>query len=271
MRVKPVFFSFALMISASAAADVATVDGQPVTEAQVIAANPAAKNNPAVMHSTAEVLIDRTLLEQKAKVAGIENSDAFRQTMAKNRENLLISLYLKQYFTRHPITKAEIRARYDEIVKNAPKREYRLREIIVANDADAQKILADLRKGESFSNLAATHSQGPNPVLGGELGWLSKEQIPAPILARLAGLTPLEVLGPLSVPEGFAIVQFMGERPATVLPLTAVSTRIEEDLRNQKTAAYLKQLRKKAHVQWQGGAAAAKPAPAATATAGGAS
>jgi peptidyl-prolyl cis-trans isomerase C len=268
MRVKPVLFSFALMISASAAADVATVNGQPVTEAQVIAANPAAKNNPASIHSTADVLINRILLEQKAKAAGIENSDAFRQTMAKNRENLLISLYLNQYFTRHPITKAEIQARYDEIVKSAPKREYRLREIIVANDSDAQKILAELRTGASFSNLAATHSQGPNPVLGGELGWLSKEQIPAPILTHLASLKPLEVLGPLSVPEGFAIVQFMGERPATVLPLTAVSARIEEDLRNQKTAAYLKQLRKKAHIQWQR-SAAAKPTPAATA--GGAS
>ena len=268
MRVKPVLFSFALMVSASAAADVVTVNGQPVTEAQVIAANPSAKNNPAAMHSTADVLINRILLEQKARAARIENGDAFRQTMAKDRENLLISLYLNQYFTQHPITKAEIQARYDEIVKSAPKREYRLREIIVANDSDAQKILADLRKGASFSNLAATHSQGHNPVLGGELGWMSKEQIPAPILEHLASLKPLEVLGPLSVPEGFAIVQLMGERPATVLPLTAVAARIKEELRNQKTAAYLKQLREKAHIQWQNGAAA-KPAPAATA--GGAS
>ena len=92
MRVKPVLFSLALMISASAAADVATVDGQPITEAQVIAANPAAKNNPTAMRDTADVLINRILLEQKAKAAGLEGSDAFRQTMAKDRENLLISL-----------------------------------------------------------------------------------------------------------------------------------------------------------------------------------
>jgi len=269
MRVKPILFSLAMISSASAAAaDVATVDGRAVTEEQVIAANPAAKNNPAAMHDTADVLINRILLEQKAKSAGMENSDAFRQAMAKDRENLLISLYLNHYFTQHPITKAEVQARYDEIVKSAPKREYRLREIIVEDYSGAQKILADLRKGASFSNLAATQSQGPNPVLGGELGWLSKEQIPAPILAHLTDLKPLDVLGPITVPEGFAIVQLMGERPATVLPLSAVAARIEEELRNQKTAAYLKQLREKAHIQWQNGAQA-KAAP--TVTAGGAS
>lgn len=248
MRLAPILLALSLIPGTALAADLATVNGQILTEAQLVAANPAAKGNPAIAKETLQTLINRTLLLQQAKKEDIEQSAGFRRALAKEKENLLISEALAHYFAKHPIREKEIHARYEDLVKTAPKRQFRLREIIVPSYADAEKIITDLQKGQNFSMLAADHSQGPNPTLGGELGWQADNQIPAPILAHIREAKSGEVIGPISVPEGFAVVQVLGERPATVLPFSAVSAQLEAELRNQKIAEYLQKLRSQAKI-----------------------
>ncbi len=251
MRLAPILLALSLLPGttlAANAANLAAVNGQIITEAQLIAANPAAKGNPDIAKETLQTLINRTLLLQQAQKEGIERSPGFQQALANEKNNLLINEALAHYFVQHPITKKEIRIRYEDLVKTAPKQQFRLREIVVPSYAAAEKIIIDLKQGRNFSILAADHSQGPNPTLGGELGWLADNQIPAPILAQIHRAKPGEVTGPIPVPEGFAIVQVLGERPASVLPLGAVSTQLETDLRNQKTAEYLQKLRSQAKI-----------------------
>jgi peptidyl-prolyl cis-trans isomerase C len=248
MRLAPILLALSLLPGTALAVNLATVNGQIITEAQLIAANPAAKGNPAVAKETLQTLINRALLLQQAKKEGIERSAGFQQTLSNEKDNLLINEALAHYLAQHPVSEKETHARYEDLVKTAPKHQFRLREIIVPSYADAEKIITDLKKGRNFSILAADHSQGPNPTLGGELGWLADNQIPAPILARIRKVKPGEVTGPIPVPEGFAIVQVLGERPASVLPLSAVSTQLEAELRNQKTAEYLQKLRSQAKI-----------------------
>ena len=248
MRLAPILLALSLLPGTALAASLATVNGQIITEAQLIAANPAAKGNPAVAKETLQTLINRTLILQQAKKEGIEQSPAFQQALANEKDNLLINEALAHYLVQHPVTEKEIRIRYEDLVKTAPKHQFRLREIVVPSYADAEKIIVDLKQGRNFSILAADHSQGPNPTLGGELGWVADNQIPAPILAQIRKAKPREVTGPIPVPEGFAIVQVLGERPASVLPLSAVSAQLEAQLRNQKTAEYLQKLRSQAKI-----------------------
>lgn len=248
MRLAPILLVLCLLPVTTLAANLAIVNGQVLTEAQLIAANPAAKDNPALAKKTLQTLINRTLLLQQAKKEGIEQSAKFRQALANEKENLLINEALAHYQVQHPISQKEIRDRYKHLVKTAPKHQFRLREIVVSSYTDANKIINDLKKGRNFSMLAAAQSQGPNPTLGGELGWLNDNQIPAPILAHIRKMKNGEVTGPISVPEGFAIVQVLGERPASILPLSAVSAQLEAALRNQKNAEYLQKLRSQAKI-----------------------
>jgi len=248
MRLAPILLALSLLPGTALAANLATVNGQILTEAQLVAANPAAKGNPAIAKETLQTLINRTLLLQQAKKEGIEQSAGFRQALVNEKENLLINKALAHYLDKHPISKKAIHARYEDLVKTAPKHQFRLREIVVPSYAEARQILEAIKKGAGFSILAADHSQGPNPTLGGELGWLADNQIPAPILVQIREAKPGEVTGPIPVPEGFAIVQVLGKRPASVLPLSAISTQLEAELRNQKTAEYLQKLRSQAKI-----------------------
>jgi peptidyl-prolyl cis-trans isomerase C len=248
MRLAPILLALSLLPGTALAANLATVNGQILTEAQLVAANPAAKGNPAIAKATLQTLINRTLLLQQAKKEGIERSTGFRQALANEKENLLINKALAHYLAKHPVSEKATHARYENLVKTAPKHQFRLREIVVPSYAAAEKTITDLQKGGNFSILAADHSQGPNPNLGGELGWLTDNQIPAPLLAQIRKAKPGEVTGPIPVPEGFAIVQVLGERAARILPLSAVAAQLEAQLRNQKTAEYLQKLRSRAKI-----------------------
>ncbi|MBN6740052.1 peptidyl-prolyl cis-trans isomerase [Acidithiobacillus sp. MC6.1] len=237
-----------LISSTALAAPLAVVDGQPITKAQVDAANPAAKTNPTDAQSTLQTLINRTLLLQQAKKEGIEDSPSFKTALANEKSNLLIQFTVNHYLALHPITDEAIKARYAELVKTAPKEQYRLREIAIPSYQEAVAVLEDLKKGQSFSVLAADHPDSPNPTLGGELGWLSDTQIAAPILAHIRKANTGEVVGPITVPNGFVVIQVLGQRPAMVLPLKDVRPHLETDLRNQETAQYVQKLRAAAHI-----------------------
>lgn len=236
---------------AANAGDIATVNGQAITEKQVLVANPAAKDNPAITHQTTETLINRALLLHAAQDEGLEHTTAFHHDLAAARENLLIALAIDKYLQSHPITAKEIESRYQEMVKTIPKKQFRLREIIVPSYGEGSSILHALKTGHSFSQLAAEKSQGPNAALGGELGWLSQTQIPAPLLQRVLSCKTGEVVGPIAVPNGFAIIQCLGTKHTQVLPLSAVRSQIETELRNARSAAYLRKLQAKAVIHWK--------------------
>ncbi|MBU2855943.1 peptidylprolyl isomerase [Acidithiobacillus ferrooxidans] len=233
----------------ASAKNLAVVNGTPITQAQVLAANPAAKGNPTVTQETLQTLINRTLLLARAKAEKIPEHPAYQSALAAQKENLLINFALNEHFARHPVSKEQIQTAYQALVKSAPDREYRVREIIVNSRPEAEKIIASLAKGKDFSILAAAHSAGPNAAVGGELGWVALTQLQVSLGKAISKLHSGEVAGPIAVPEGWAIVQLLGEHTAHVLPLEALHTRLETELRQKATNEYLEKLRKEAKVQ----------------------
>ncbi len=236
-----------LLSPLAGAQELATVDGQGITEQQVTAINPAAKENPQLRQQVLQELINRTLLLRAAEKAKLDQTPAFQQTLAQQREQLLINTAAAHWLEKHPITPAEVQARYDQLVKEAPREQWRLREILV-NGPDAAKILDQLRRGASFSDLAAQSSTGPNAALGGELGWVNPRQLPAPLADAAAKLKPGQVIGPIVTPQGSAIVQLLGRRPFVPAPLDAVREQLINQLRNEALNQYVAELRKQAKV-----------------------
>ncbi len=102
---------------------------------------------------------------------------------------------------------------------------YRLAHILVAlpQGADsatiaeaqskAESLHARIREGEDFASLAISHSDAPNALEGGDLGWVGAAELPT-LYARAAILMrPGEVSEVLRSPSGFHIVKLI-EREA---------------------------------------------------------
>lgn len=76
----------------------------------------------------------------------------------------------------------------------------------------AETILQKLKDGEDFSQIAVRYSQGSKALQGGDLGWLSWDQIPTFFTQTVRGLEPGQLSGLIRSPVGYHIIKLLGKR-----------------------------------------------------------
>ena len=117
----------------------------------------------------------------------------------------------------------------------------------------AGDLVAAIRAGEAFDQVAAVHSTDASAEDGGRLGKVHGGQLPAEAQEAIAQLSPGEITDPLRVLEGFAIFRFNAQIPEQTHPLDAVRERAEAlYLRNTASAlweTFLAELRERTHVE----------------------
>jgi peptidyl-prolyl cis-trans isomerase C len=120
--------------------------------------------------------------------------------------------------------------------------------------AEAQTVLAQLKKGGDFAALAKQHSQDPGSAAnGGDLGFVPKGQtVPAFEQAAFA-LKAGQISGIVESPFGFHIIKMFAHRDARTVPLQEVKPQVEQFLKQQKTqektSAFIEKLKAKAKVE----------------------
>jgi peptidyl-prolyl cis-trans isomerase SurA len=78
--------------------------------------------------------------------------------------------------------------------------------------ARAEEIVAQLRQGRDFAQLAAAYSDAPDALGGGNLGWRSPDRLPALFAEAVAKMQPGEVGPILRSPAGFHILKLNQRR-----------------------------------------------------------
>lgn len=99
-------------------------------------------------------------------------------------------------------------------------------EVIQRARQQAEDILAQLKKGADFGQLAVAHSMGQNALEGGGLGWKPAGQLPDLFVTALRNLAPGEVSDVLRSPSGFHILRLNAKRGgATAVNVTQTHAR----------------------------------------------
>ena len=81
-----------------------------------------------------------------------------------------------------------------------------------AVEANAQKLVEQLRQGGSFIAYARQFSEASTAAVGGDLGWIHLPQLKDPQLETVVGqMQPGQLVGPLEIPGGYWIV-FLREK-----------------------------------------------------------
>lgn len=235
--------------SARADADIlATVNGIPITRENVISAVPQANESPKLLQQSLQRYINTMLIYK----------DAERQHLMRLGEQLgvpqdqlhawMIHMAEQRWLASHPLTQPMFKNEYQHLLATLPPEEWRLRVIMVVHRKTAQAVILDIKHGENFSVLAAQHPTSPNSALGGELGWVNPNKLQASIRQAVAQLKPLEVIGPINVPQGLAIVQLLGTRKTPKPSLKQATTSIEEKLQQKRLKKYAASLRQHARI-----------------------
>ena len=78
--------------------------------------------------------------------------------------------------------------------------------------AKAEGVAARITRGEAFDKLAASYSDAPDALSGGNLGWRSAERLPGIFAEAVAGLKPGETTPILRSAAGFHLIKVLGRK-----------------------------------------------------------
>lgn len=114
----------------------------------------------------------------------------------------------------------EVKAVLDKMNASKGTEEYRVGEIFLsatpATDAqtldNANKILTQLRGGASFAGYARQYSEASTAAVGGDLGWVRPEQLPAPLASAVREMPAGAISNPIQVPGGYSIIAVQDTR-----------------------------------------------------------
>lgn len=94
-----------------------------------------------------------------AKQQGADKQANFNQQFATYERDLLSDTYMYHVVSQNPATDADAQKFYDDYkARYQGTDEVKLSEIFVANEADAKAVAADLKKGQSFADVAKAKS-----------------------------------------------------------------------------------------------------------------
>ncbi|MFP6557914.1 peptidyl-prolyl cis-trans isomerase [Paraburkholderia sp. B3] len=201
-------------------------------------------DTPQLRQAVKQQLIARELFRQNAEKAGYGTKPEVQQAMDVAKTNAEMQLYLKDNIHAEPVTDAQVKARYDEIVASLGRVEYKPRIIVVPDEATATIVLAQLKSGQPFDALARQYSKAPSAAAGGELPWVSfktpaedgkTQGLPLAVAQAIAQL-PAGGVTPQSVALGkdgsgpYAIVKVDAMRPTQVPAFDQAKATIAQQL-----------------------------------------
>jgi peptidyl-prolyl cis-trans isomerase D len=98
----------------------------------------------------------------------------------------------------------------------------------------AKRILTEARAGRDFAELAKRESEDSSAAKGGDIGWLTQEQLPSPLSKPVFSLAKGEISDPIETPMGFQIVKVEDIREEKAPSLREATAEITRTLKTDK-------------------------------------
>jgi peptidyl-prolyl cis-trans isomerase C len=122
-------------------------------------------------------MIDHESLVIMARRKGLEQTKQVQHEIQSATGRILEGAYLGE-IAAPQVTEQAIQARYNRQYANRPAtEEVRARHILVTTEAEARKVLDDLKRGADFATIARVISKDPDGAKGGDLGFFRREQV----------------------------------------------------------------------------------------------
>jgi len=209
-------------------------------------------DSPEMRSQIKENLITMEAISQEAIKMGLERQPDVATRLELAREQILAAAYLENYRKTHPLTDAELKAEYEKIktVQGTNVKEYKARHILVANEADAKAIIAELKKGGNFEKIAAAKSTDPgSKAKGGDLGWNVPGGFVKPFGEALTSLKPGQITDkPVQTQFGWHVIKVENERPYVFPPYEEVKGQIEQGMQAQVQQKAIQDVRAKTKI-----------------------
>ncbi|OAJ71060.1 peptidylprolyl isomerase [Methylobacillus sp. MM3] len=249
--------AFGLLLPSAQAADanVATVNGKPIKQSLVdyIAKDATARgqNVDANVRSViVNKLISSELVVQEAQKQGMDKQPDYVAKEELLRRELLVNTYIENFLKKTTVSEADLKAEYDKFKQQVGDKEYSARHILVATEAEAKDIIAQLGKGGDFAKLAKEKSKDTGSKdKGGELGWFPPAAMVKPFSDALGTLKKGQITqSPVQTQFGWHVIKLDDTRTAQPPAYDKVKDNLKKQVQQRNLEKMLSDLRAKAKV-----------------------
>ncbi len=238
------------------AQNAAIVNGKPVPKARmdVLAQQLATSGRPVtpeMQGQLREEVIAREIFMQEAQKQGLDATEDYKNQLELARQAIVIRQLFENFRKQNAVSDADVQAEYDKFVAANGGKEYKARHILVEKEEQAQKILADIKKGQKFEDLAKKQSKDPGSgANGGDLDWAAPASFVAEFSEAMIKLKKGETTpAPVKSQFGYHVIRVDDIRQAQLPKVEEVKPQITQQLQQQRLQKYQEELRAKAKIE----------------------
>jgi peptidyl-prolyl cis-trans isomerase C len=238
------------------AQNVAIVNGKAIPKSRVEALAEQVKRSgrpvtPEMQGQLKDEVIAREIFMQEAQVRGLDATEDFKTQIELARQAILIRELFADYQKKNPVTDEEIKAEYDKFAAANSGKEYKARHILVEKEDQAKAIIAQIKKGGKFDEIAKKSSKDPGSgAKGGDLDWANPGNYVKEFSEALSALAKGKMTEtPVKTQFGYHIIRLDDVRDAQLPKFDDVKPQISQQLQQQKIGKYQEELRAKAKVE----------------------
>lgn len=247
-----------LVAGAVFAADkpVAVVNGVAIPQTKVDyilkqVAERGAKDSPELRQKIRDDLVTKEVVAQEAVKQGIDKQADVQLEAELAKQNVILKAFVQNFQKLNPVSDETLKAEYDKVKGQFPTKEYKASHILVETEKEANDILAALKKGKKFADLAKDKSKDPGSKdKGGDLNWAAPESYVKEFSEALTKLAKGQTTAtPVKSQFGFHVIKLEDVREAKGPSFDELKPQLTQQVQGQALDKLLADLKAKAKVE----------------------
>jgi peptidyl-prolyl cis-trans isomerase C len=231
------------------------VGPETITEEQVqeiLDQSPAVGRPPDAKRRVLDRLIETNIFALEAKKAGLLDDPEFKRRLNITTTYVLARSFFDLVVEPKAIPSDEAALKDYEANKEAyvSPAQIQCQHILVEDKKTAEELLARLKKGESFEELAKKESKDPTSAAkGGDLGWQSAGSLDPAFAAAASALKKNELSKPVQSRYGWHIIKLTDRKDKRQMSFEEVKAIVKESMRRREAERLRKEYLDKADVE----------------------
>ena len=195
-------------------------------------------------------MVDRILAAEAARDAGLENTPEVAKRIDFMKQKALQDVFVGQKLMQR-VSEERVATYYqDNIVAGPKQEEVRARHILLDTREEAEAVIAAVKNGGDFIELAKSRSKGPSGAGGGDLGYFDKDAMVAPFSEAAFKLKKGKISEPVKTQFGWHVIKLEDRRSKPTPPLDEVRDQIYQILISEARREIYDEMREGADVQF---------------------
>jgi len=232
-----------------------TVNGKPIPKSRVdfIVKQRATQGQPDSEQARKAILdnlITQEVVAQEADRRGFAKTSDVRAQLELMRQQVLVQALVQDHLKKHPVKDEDMLAEYNKVKASRGDKEYKARHILVDKDSEANEIIAQLKKGTKFEELAKQSKDPGSKDKGGDLDWNPPGTFVKPFAEALAKLEKGKYTEtPVQTQFGWHVIQLDDVRSAQFPAFDTVKPQLLARMQEQEVQKFITELRSKAKIE----------------------